>query len=86
MKWQSIITVKISNFHGEIAHKETIKLKLSQNVAKSMAYIINQSGVDFQQGDSLYKLTTSIQWAHEYLSMSDRPQKQPAAKADPYTH
>ena len=32
--------------------------QLSQNVAKSLAYIINQSCGDFQQGGCLYKLDT----------------------------
>ena len=39
-----------------------IALKLSQNIAKSMAYTINQSYGDFQQGGCLYKPTSGIQW------------------------
>ena len=60
----------------------TIALKLSQNIAKSMAYIINQSYGDFQQGGCLYKPTSDIQWTPEHSWMSDRPQKQASAKAD----
>ena len=66
-----------------MAHKEgLIALKLSQNIAKSMAYIINQSYGDFQQGGCLYKPTSGIQWTPEHSWMSDRPQKQASAKAD----
>ena len=59
-----------------------IALKLSQNIAKSMVYIINQSYGDFQQGGCLYKPTSGIQWTPEYSWTSDRPQKQASAKAD----
>ena len=31
-------------------------------VAKTTAYIIDQSGGDFQQGDCMYKPTNGIQW------------------------
>ena len=47
-----------------------------------MAYIINQSCGDFQQGGCLYKPTSGIQWTPEHLWTSDRPQKQALAKAD----
>ena len=47
-----------------------------------MAYIINESGGDFQLGDSLYKLTSGIQWPPEHPSMSNRSQKQVTAKVD----
>ena len=47
-----------------------------------MAYIINQSYGDFQQGGCLYNSTSGIQWTPEHLWMSDRPQKQASAKAD----
>ena len=56
-------------------------LKLSQNIAKSMPYIINQSYGDFQQGGCLYKPTSGIQWTPKYSWTSDRPQKQASAKA-----
>ena len=59
-----------------------IALKLSQNIAKSMAYIINQLCGDFQQGGCLYKPTSDIQWTPEHSWTSDRPQKQASAKAD----
>ena len=59
-----------------------IALKLSQNIAKSMAYIINQPYGDFQQGGCLYKPTSGIQWTPEHSWTSDRPQKQASAKAD----
>ena len=35
-------------------------LKMSQNIAKTMAYIMNESGGDFQQGGCLYKPTSGI--------------------------
>ena len=38
-----------------------IELKLSQNITKSMAYIMDKSGGDFQQGSYLYKPTGGIQ-------------------------
>ena len=61
MKWQ--VTAELSNFQGELAHKEA---PLHSNchkiyVAKSMAYIIEQSGGDFQQAGCLYKPTSGIQ-------------------------
>ena len=59
-----------------------IALKLSQNIAKSMVYIINQSYGDFQQGGCLYKLTSGIQWTPEHSWTSDKPQKLASAKAD----
>ena len=62
--------------------RRPLALKLSQNIAKSMAYIINQSYGDFQQGGCLYKPTSGIQWRPKHLWMSDRPQKQASAKAD----
>ena len=37
-----------------------IALKMSQYIAKSMAYTINQSCGDFQQGGCLYKPTSGI--------------------------
>ena len=58
---------------------------MSQNIAKSMAYIINHSCGDFQQGGCLYKPTSGIQWTPEHSWMSDRPQKQASAKADQST-
>ena len=57
-------------------------LKLSQNTAKSMVYIINQPYGDFQQGGCLYKSTSGIQWTPEHSWTSNRPQKQASAKAD----
>ena len=54
----------------------------TQTVAKSMAYIINQSRGDFQQGGCMCKPTSGIQWTSEYSWMFDRPQKQASAKAD----
>ena len=69
-------------FQGEMADKETYRTQLSQNIAKSMVYIINQSYGDFQQGGCLYKLTSGIQWTPEHSWTSDRPQKQASAKAD----
>ena len=35
---------------------------MSQNIAKAMAYIMNESDGDFQQGGCLYKTTSGIQW------------------------
>ena len=50
-----------------------------------MAYIINQSYGDFQQGGCLYKPTSGIQRTPEHLWTPDRPQKQATAKADQST-
>ena len=50
-----------------------------------MAYITNQLCGDFQQGGCLHKPTSGIQWTPEHLWMSDRPQKQASAKANPST-
>ena len=47
-----------------------------------MAYIMNESGGDFQQGGCLYKPTSGIQWTPEHSWTSDRPQKQASEKAD----
>ena len=77
-KWR--VTAELCIFQGEMAHKEA--LKLSQNIAKSMAYITNQSYGDFQQDGCLYKPTSGIQWTPEHSWTSDRPQKQASAKAD----
>ena len=80
-KWQ--VTAELCIFQGEMAHKDgPIAIKLSQNVAKSMVYIINQSYGDFQQGGCLYKPTSGIQWTPRHTWTSDRPQKQASAKAD----
>ena len=69
-----------------MAHKEALlHSKLSENITKSMAYIINQSCGDFQQGGYLYKPTSGIQWTPKHAWTSDRPQKQASAKADPST-
>ena len=51
---------------------------MSQTIDKSMAYIINGSGGDFQQDNCLYKPTSGIQ--HSW--MSDRPQKQASEKVN----
>ena len=51
-------------------------------MATSMAYIIDQSCGEFQQGGCLYKPTSGIQWTSKQLWMADRPQKQASAKAD----
>ena len=60
-------------------------LKISQCIAKSMAYIINQLCGDFQQAGCLYGPNSVIQWAPEHSWTSDRPQKQASEKADPST-
>ena len=44
--------------------------------------MMNESGVDFQQGGCLYKLTSGIQWTPKHLWTSDRLQKQVSEKAD----
>ena len=69
-------------FKGEMAHKEAPLHSNGHKTAKSMAYIINRSYGDFQQGGYLYKPTNGIQWIPEHSWMSDRPQKQASAKAD----
>ena len=58
---------------------------MSQNIDKSMAYIINKSGGDSQQGGCLYKPTSGIQCTPEHLWTSDKPQKQASEKADQST-
>ena len=50
-----------------------------------MAYIINESVDDFQQGGCLYKPTSGIQWTPEHSWTSGRPQKQAPEKADQST-
>ena len=52
----------VDNFQGEIRSPQggPNALTLSQNIAKSMAYIINQLGDDFQRGGCLYKPTSGI--------------------------
>ena len=62
-----------------------IVLKMLQNIAKSKAYIMNESGGDFQQGGCLYKPTSDTQWTPEHSWTSDRPQKQASEKADQLT-
>ena len=74
------------HFQGEMAHKEAPLHSNCHKTAKSMAYIINQSYGDFQQGGWLYKPTSGIQWTPEHLWMSDRPQKLASAKADLSTY
>ena len=41
-----------------------------------MAYIMNESGGDFQRSECLYKLTSDIQWTPERWWTYDKPQKQ----------
>ena len=53
-----------------------------QNIAKSMTYIINKSGGDFQQDSYLYKANGGIQWTPKHLWTSDRPQKQASDRAE----
>ena len=55
---------------------------MSQNIDKSMAYIMNESGGDFQKGGCLYKPTSGIQWTSKHSWTSDRPQKRASEKAD----
>ena len=50
-----------------------------------MAYIMNESGGNFQHGGYLYKLTSDIQLTPKHSWMSDRPQKQPSDKVDQST-
>ena len=56
-----------------------IALKISQNIAKGMAYIMIESGGDFQQGGSLYKPTTGIQCtpitSGRLTGLRNKPQK-----------
>ena len=40
-----------------------------------MAYIMNKSDGDFQQGDRLYKPNRGIIWTPKYSWISDRSQK-----------
>ena len=57
----------------------------SLKVAKSMAYIINESGGEFQQGGYLYKSASRIHWTAGHSWTSDRPQKHILEKADQST-
>ena len=50
-----------------------------------MAYIMNESVGDFQQGGCLYKPTSGIQWTPEHSWTYDRLQKQALEKADQST-
>ena len=63
----------------------SIVLKMSLNIDKSMLYIMNESGDEFQQGGCLYKPTSGIQWTPKHSWTSDRPQKQASEKADQST-
>ena len=47
-----------------------------------MAYITNETGGDFQQGGSLYKPTSGIQWTPKPLWMSDLLHKQASEKVN----
>ena len=60
-----------------------IALQMSQNIAKSMVYMINYSCSDFQQVGCLYKSTSGIQWTPEHLWTSNKPQQTPM---HPYIH
>ena len=53
---------------------------MSQNIGKSMAYIIIKLGDDYQQGSCLYKPTSGIQWIPKHSWMFNRPQKQASEK------
>ena len=58
MKWW--VTAKLHNFQGEMALNKT---HCTQNITytdKSIAYIMNKSGGDFQQGGYLYKPNSAI--------------------------
>ena len=50
-----------------------------------MAYCMNKSSGDFQQGGCLYKPTSGTQCTPEHLQTSDKPQKQASEKADQST-
>ena len=56
-----------------------------QNIDKFMAYIMNESGGNSQQGGSLYKLTSGIHWTPKHSWTYARPQKQASEKADQST-
>ena len=82
MKWWQQLRSVIFKLNGPKGGP--IAPKLLQNIAKSMAYIIQLCG-DIQQGGCLYKPTSGIQWTPEHSWTSERPQKQASAKADPST-
>ena len=50
-----------------------------------MAYIMNESGGDFQQSGCLYRPASGIHRTPEHLWTPDRPQKQALEKADQST-
>ena len=74
--------MKLSNVQGEYS---PIALKMTQNIDKSTAHIMNESVGDFQHGACLYKLTSGIHWTPEHLWTSDKLQKQALEKADQST-
>ena len=75
-----------ATFKAKWPTRRPIALKLLQNMAKSMVYIISYlSCDDFQQGGYLYKPSSGIQWTPEHSWISNRPKKQNSAKADPAT-
>ena len=86
MKWR--VTAELSNFLGEMAHKEAPLYSNCHKtyVSKSMAYIIDQSDGDFQQGGCLHKPTSDMQWTpkHSWCLIGLR-NMQASAKADPST-
>ena len=81
--WQGatklLVTAKLCIFQGEMTHKEAL---LHSNFHKTVAYVVNQSCGNFQQGVWLCKLTSGIQWTPEHSWTSDRPQKQASTKTD----
>ena len=48
------VTVEYNTFQGDVNWGH-IALKMSQNVAKSMTYMVSHLGCDFQPGSCLYK-------------------------------
>ena len=68
MKWW--VTAKLRKFQGEMALNITpLHSKCHKNnIDKSMAYIMNESSGDFQQGGCLYKLSSGSNGSNGHLS------------------
>ena len=51
------VTTELCHFQDEMAHISSTCTQNFTDIAKSIAYIINELGGDFQQGSCLYKTT-----------------------------
>ena len=65
---QSVISREGSKLHTYNSLQIYSYFKMSQNVAKTMAYIMNQSGGDFKQGDCLQITLLILNIGARYVS------------------